>query len=552
MRKIYSFDVFDTCLCRLCGEPRLMFEVLSLKVQKLFVDGCTENLRQLFVIARTTANGRNLKEIYTNVAQHYPLPCSVEQMIRLEVETEKEMLSPIVATRQLVDNLRVKGDIVFISDMYLPSTFIREQLAEHGFFKDGDSLYVSDELGAWKHDGSLYQFIHEEKGFNYHQWHHYGDNRWSDYTIPRRLGIHAHYLHYDYLAYEEQWRQIPTLQFPHTTLLAGVARSIRLLHDAPIDQLSFVCDVSAPIMLSWVVSILEDCLHNGIKRVYFLARDTHSEYIMAQSLSTFDSKYSHFDIHYLFISTKSINDELCLNFFEQEGLASKEDDVAIVDSRGRGYFINNINALLSSNGYHKAKPYILQLCPSHCDDQTKKMCDNKSNILHNILYTQCTSNKANNLKDIGWLIENILSLNHHNKTIGYQLDGEKIAPVSTTEKPEIVAADIEKLKAQQDIILSDFAQSCQKCGLTTKTSNLFASAILPTLTNFAVAPRKEYLIYLTRISIYGKQNTYVHNIFRYLKTRGGHWQNGCIYYSFPRQIANGISKLYNKLAKRFK
>ena len=60
---VYSFDVFDTCLCRLCGEPRLMFDVLSLKVQEAIGDSCSEQLRQLFVAARVAAEGRSLHEI---------------------------------------------------------------------------------------------------------------------------------------------------------------------------------------------------------------------------------------------------------------------------------------------------------------------------------------------------------------------------------------------------------------------------------------------------------------------------------------------------------
>lgn len=46
--RVYSFDVFDTCLARLCGEPRLLFDVLSLKVQKAMGEDCNEHLRELF------------------------------------------------------------------------------------------------------------------------------------------------------------------------------------------------------------------------------------------------------------------------------------------------------------------------------------------------------------------------------------------------------------------------------------------------------------------------------------------------------------------------
>ena len=550
MKRIYSFDVFDTCLCRLCGDPRLEYDVLSIKVQKSLNNSWSETKRQLFVASRAKAAGETLGKIYHNMALHFPLPYPPDMMAGMELEIEREQLVPIVATLKLVEQLREKGSILFISDMYLPSEFIRERLSEYGFFKEGDNIFISEEVGAWKHNGTLYQLIQKQTGIPWRHWHHYGDNRHSDYLVPRRLGIHAHYIHYDFLPYEEHWRHVPTLQFPYPSMMAGIARAMRLSHDVPIDQKSFVCNLSAPFMLTWIVSILEDCLHNGTKKIFFLARDTHSEYIMAQSLATIDSKYSQLSIHYLLVSTKSINDDICLDYFVQEGVASKDDDVAIVDSRGRGYFIDNINTILSKGNYRKAKPYLLQLTPSHCDDQTTIACNNGANILHNILYTEHTTNKADAIKDIGWLIENILSLNYHQKNIGYQKKEGKIVPMLAADSPEICANGIKSLKEQQDRILFDYIQAYYICGLTTVNNIIMSNIILPTLTNFSCTPRKEYLKYLTRFSIYGKHNTYVHNMFRYMRTQGGRWQKGCIFYTLPRPLAIAASKIYDKIVKK--
>ena len=132
---VFSFDVFDTCLCRLCGEPRLLFDVLSRKVQKAMGNECGEHMRQSFVTARINAGGNDLAEIYNQVKKDFPVPCAVERIVELELETEREMLVPILATRKLVDALRAKGKVFFISDMYLPSSFIKERLVAFGFFK---------------------------------------------------------------------------------------------------------------------------------------------------------------------------------------------------------------------------------------------------------------------------------------------------------------------------------------------------------------------------------------------------------------------------------
>lgn len=484
-------------------------------------------------------------EIYDNVAQIYPLPYPSEQMAEMELETERQMLVPIVATRELINQLRKEGDILFISDMYLPSAFIKELLTKHGFFQEGDRLYVSDELGAWKHDGSLYRLVHERESISYRSWHHYGDNRHSDCTVPRRLGIHAHYIHFDYLPYEDQWRQHPVLQYQYPAILAGVARAIRLSSDAPDDLTAFVCDISAPLMVSWVTSILDDAIAHGIKSIYFCARDTHSEFVIARTLTRCNDRYKSISVFYLFVSTTALSDKLCLEYFKQEGLASKQNDVAIVDSRGRGYFVSNINLLLHNNGYCRVRTYMLQYCPTELDTS-----QNINSVVHNTLYLDTYGRQAKALNDLGWMIENIFSLNHHSKTIGYHNVAGRIRPLFSNKDIEITALDIHTLKCRQDAILTNYTTACSICHLPLFNQIIFPSLIVPTLTEYAKAPRKTYLDYLTRISIYGKRNTFVHNVFHYTNTKGGHWVTGCIHYTFPPNTAYFISKVYKKIIKQ--
>ena len=166
MRTVYSFDVFDTCLSRLCGSPRNLIEVLSVDVlRKTGINSSdNEHLRQLFVAARLDSDG-SLEEKYAQVAKIITLPCSIKEMVDMELSCERGMLKPIKHTLNLIESLRRDGDIIFISDMYLPSSFIKEMLIKFNFFKEGDILYVSDEVGAWKRDGSLYELIHNQQAY---------------------------------------------------------------------------------------------------------------------------------------------------------------------------------------------------------------------------------------------------------------------------------------------------------------------------------------------------------------------------------------------------
>lgn len=553
-KRYYSFDVFDTCLTRLCGTPRNLFDILAAKTFNSFEHSERESQRQMFVATRLCAQGNNLEDIYHNISQTIQLPLSVEEMIQAEIATERDMLVPIASTLLLVNKLRAKGEILFITDMYLPDSFIKEILEKNGFFQKGDTLYVSEAVGKRKMDGSLFQMIHSEKCIAYKDWHHYGDNRHSDFCIPRHLGIHSHLIKTRYLPHEKTWKEYPSLQFPYASIMAGISHALYLQSNAPSDLKAFVCDLTAPLMVSWVVSILEDALCQGIKRIYFCARDTHSEFLIAQILTKHHARYNGMGVHYLFVSTKSIESDLCLDYFVQEGLASKKEKVAIVDTRGRGFFINKINTIMNNGGYDSAYPFLLQLCYSEDCVQAEIANKNRMSVFHNIAYTRTSKNRSNAITDIGWMLENILSLNFHSKTMGYHLLSGKIIPIFQKGEPEIMVPNIRSCKQQQDNLLIQYAKAYSLCCLPEVNNIIISAIIAPTLSNFAFAPYKRYLKFLSKISLYGKNNTYVHSLFSLKKTitKGGHWAKGCVFFTFPRPVSICIDNVHRKIAKVIK
>ena len=541
MKSIYSFDVFDTCLCRLCGEPRLMFDVLSLKVQQLMGASCTEHMRQLFVATRINSPGKNLTEIYTHVSKHYPLPCTIEQMVEMELAMEKEMLVPIVATKKIVNTLRTKGDILFISDMYLPASFIQERLIEHGFFQEGDRIFVSDELGAWKNDGSLYKLIHDTESISYQRWHHYGDNHHSDYIIPRHLGIHAHHLHYDYLPYEEQWRQKPVLQYQYPAILAGVARATRLSSDAPDDQKAFVCNVSAPLMVSWILNILTDAQQHGIKKLYFCARDMHSHYHMALALHPL---FPDIEVKYLFISGPALyNNPRCIDYLRQEGLCNNTPS-AIVDSCSSGKTIQVMNQLLTENGHHPVYGYFWAKMTIEGVSPVDNYFELDSDYL-----SALTNGKVKRLIGMRIVYELLISINYHKKTYGYDERHGVIRPVFSEDKDDTFIFNNGKTpqenKRNNDNLLLAFTNGLRETGLYTFHHDIFHHIALPQLIDYTNYPHKEYLHYLHRFIWWSKPFVGI------LWGKGkGVWKRGSLFYCLPRFIATPLRAILSDDKKR--
>lgn len=546
---LYSFDIFDTCLVRLCGEPENMIDVLSYKVVDLInskegtCHKTSEHLRRLFVEARRNTGGQ-LENVYQHVARIFPLPCSSEEMAQLEMDTERELLVPVLATRQLVNQLRSKGEIAFLSDMYLPTSFLREQLKSHGFFKDGDRIFVSDDLNAWKRDGSLYKHVHKQAGVPYKRWHHYGDNLKSDVQIPRRLGIHAHHLEYKYIHYENKWLKQPTLSNKSMAIMAGLSRAIRLSIKADRDQSAFVTDISAPFQCIWMSHVLQDAKKRNIEKIFFCARDVHSAYRVARTLKNRSSEFNNIEITYFFTSQIAVSEggDLADRYYRQIGLIPTEH-VAIVDSRTRGWSLMRLQNAVSHGEYPPFMAYYW-----HLDTREKECRQCLANYPTDSLYHigLIVNNPWSKIATIAsWvsMIEYGFSINHHhNKTVSYrERSCGRIGPVFA-KGDNAYMPNVKQFKRDNDSLLESYAKGFVSCQLTRHTDTLMQSLLIPTLIDFTSSPQKRYLQYLTKICVLGANHPYVCSVFK-SNNRKGRWLLGSIVYSLP----SPLDRIYCKL-----
>ncbi|MBR1783970.1 MAG: hypothetical protein IJ760_00830 [Bacteroidales bacterium] len=544
MRTVSSFDIFDTCLCRLCGEPRLLFDVLSLRVQKLMGGNASEHMRQLFVAARIASGGNSLEEIYGNVARSFPLPCTVEEMARLELDTERDMLRPIAATLRLVDEARRQGHrIIFISDMYLPDDFLRGRLAEFGFYREGDGLYVSNTVGAFKYDGSLFRHVREREGLSYRHWRHYGDNPTSDCTMPRRLGIKAKRLDYGYLHYERQWMALPVVGYQWARIMAGVARAVRLQSGADLDQRHFVADISAPFMVAWVAEILRDATTKGIGRLYFLARDVHSQFLIARHMG---GLFPGVDVRYALMSSYALYaDPLSPDYMRSLGFA---DDMAmaVVDSCTCGRTLQVINQQVGKPENDGVKGYLIM----HIPTKETPSIDNSDYIFSSSYLGQLTSSRINRVGGMRIFFELLFSVNYHNTVVGYEYHGDRLRPVLAPDKRDeysFTNRPSRDIKRNNDSLLMLFTDAFVSTGLLGHSEEVLRQAAIPTLIDFVDMPRREYCAYLNRFHFWGKP--FVGSLW------GGHnegvWKRGNRAYSLPAWVTTwGYSVMRNAALRR--
>lgn len=286
MLKICSFDVFDTCLTRRVVTPVDVFRLMAPDVARLANLPCSENWVEEFVRLRVFAekvsrrgkpdSETNIFSIWNELRNILKIPDHPYEDI--ELKWEEELCISIPRTLAKVSQARSeKIKILFISDMYLPSNFIKKLLVKHDFFHESDQLYVSCEIGATKSSGLLYKHIQRELGIPLECITHHGDNFYSDIQKPRSFGFNVNHITDAQMnRHEEALRKTSEVSPSLSSQIAGAMRASRFINDHQSNMLAthFV----TPFLFLFVSWVLRQADSDGVKRLYFLGRDCQLAY----------------------------------------------------------------------------------------------------------------------------------------------------------------------------------------------------------------------------------------------------------------------------------
>ncbi len=309
----YSFDVFDTCLVRAC-PPLVVFDILASRLmpnqdESLWFEFAQERINgEHRAICKYTSKEKeevSLEEIYSCCDYSaFPSLPSNSSIMKMELEVESEVLSPVNNVRDKITRLRKEGNqIVFISDMYLPQEFIKEILSRNRIFCDDDELFVSSHYGKRKSTSNLFRLVHDKLGLDYKHWVHYGDNQTSDFDAPKRLGIKAVITRNKQDYYEKRLQaQDMTSRRLTAHVMAYISRAVRLREKNDI-QWSFACEMIAPAFVPFVYGLLCDAKRRGITDIFFMARDSYIFYEIAKE---WQNIFQDIKIHYLLVSRDSL------------------------------------------------------------------------------------------------------------------------------------------------------------------------------------------------------------------------------------------------------
>lgn len=289
--RLASFDIFDTTLLRRCGKPEAVWHILG---KRLFPHD--NDLCEAFVAWRKQAKGEMLKDIYANIDSAFLSLAgkSVEEMMLAEEAVEEEVLIPNPTVCKLIEQWRKEGyHIAFISDMYLGSQFLRQVLERKGCCQKEDAIYISCEHHARKDTGMLYKLVRND--LHPDEWIHYGDNLRSDVRMARKKGIRAMHIDTAYNDVEITCAQV-------SPAMAALSRLHRLEHEGDAFT-AFAVDFVVSAYLPYAIYVLREAQKKGIRKLYFLSRDSYILLKAAQSLS---KEAEGLELHYLFVSRRSL------------------------------------------------------------------------------------------------------------------------------------------------------------------------------------------------------------------------------------------------------
>lgn len=317
----YSFDVFDTCVTRMYAHPRDLFYELGLR---LAPGNLTIRERQRFATrfqslriraekkAHHLARPREtvtIEDIYRYLSLPKDLSAATPDVIQAELDLERESIYPIPAAVSHLESLRRAGHrIIFISDMYLPSSLLAPILREHGVMRDGDTLYVSCDVGATKHHGQLFRHVLHAERLKPSQLIHTGDNSRADIAMAAKASVRASHWRGGMLTRRESamaGHRLPRNRAK--SFLAAFSRRLRLSKIALTGRDGgsmehVIHGIVIPFLLAYVSWVLDHAKRHGIQRLYFVARDAE---IMLRVAEALQGESGPIELRYLYGSRRA-------------------------------------------------------------------------------------------------------------------------------------------------------------------------------------------------------------------------------------------------------
>ena len=202
--KYVSFDVFDTLVVRPFLNPTDLFSIVDKEFRKFTNNSTGMDFTKIRIFSEIQTRNKiqtkkcqdvTLDEIYETMQEEYHISKDIlEKTKQKEIEYEIRFCTRRNTGYELYQMaLAIGKKVICTSDMYLPKDVVENILEKNGY-TELSKIYVSSEYKITKASKDLFKFVLEQEKISAKQMAHIGDNYFSDYENPKKLGIKADHL----------------------------------------------------------------------------------------------------------------------------------------------------------------------------------------------------------------------------------------------------------------------------------------------------------------------------------------------------------------------
>lgn len=298
--KVVSFDIFDTLLKRDFDDPKDLFFALQAKITDHFQQDFANFHDQRIAAekrAREIQQGEvTLDEIYQVLIEEGTLTTEQATWVKeQECALEVSFCTPNLNMLPVYEYcLQAGKKVIIVSDMYLPRATLTQMLTKIGV-TDYERLWISNESGNTKADGSLFDEVAKALEIEPNQITHIGDNQRSDIVQAKKHGWNA--LSIPTKTNQLRYPARPATDWQEKQILAFINNRVQAV--AENQQLGF--ETMGPLLYGYVTWLMSEFRQAGLKEIFFLARDGQ---IMKKAFDLVNTNHE-FNTHYLYASRRA-------------------------------------------------------------------------------------------------------------------------------------------------------------------------------------------------------------------------------------------------------
>ncbi len=287
---LYSFDIFDTLISRSVSQPVGVFYYVAdkmkasqVKFPNYVIDNyfkirpwAESNVREYYHKSQVYRNSDwreiSFDMIFEHMQKIYDLTDEQISLLKeWELEGEYRASIPIKQNIDYLKSLVENGEkVVLISDMYLPSDFIRKMLVKADPVFENIPIFVSSECGHQKTTKKLFLDVYHALEYNYGKWIHHGDNPKADNEFPQKLGIETVQLpEYKILGYEKKLNEF--IKTYDGYQVSKILTDFRASNENDIDN--FAYRYTSFYFVPYINWVIRHAMKRGIECLYFVSRD---------------------------------------------------------------------------------------------------------------------------------------------------------------------------------------------------------------------------------------------------------------------------------------